>query len=301
MQDSGLSNFCWGYDSFGNRTSAVMSNHAITGDGAHCTPQDPNNATWMGSNVVYTAANQIDHPVDPVTGAAKISPVAYDASGSGDTVQSGLDGVKPVSYLYDGEDRVCAVLLPPAVPGLPSQMFQYLYDAEGNRVAKGTITQWNCDTDSDTNGNGFTLTNEYVLDTGGEQISELGPNGAWMHTNAYAGGQIVATLDAANNASYANPATHYQFSDWLGTRRMQVDPSGNMEEAARACPSATSSIAPPAQFQPPTTPLNTTSPAKKETPNPATTTSRQGTTTPLPEGSLVRTGALKKSQYHTQS
>jgi len=38
--------------------------------------------------------------------------------------------------------------LPSAMVGFPNQMSQYLCDADGNRIGKGTITQWSCDTDS---------------------------------------------------------------------------------------------------------------------------------------------------------
>jgi hypothetical protein len=49
-------------------------------------------------------------------------------------------------YLYDAEGRVCAVQ-GPSVAGV-TPMTGYLYDAEGRRVGKGTITQWNCNTDT---------------------------------------------------------------------------------------------------------------------------------------------------------
>jgi RHS repeat-associated protein len=143
----------------------------------------------------------------------------YDASGS---MKADLQN----QYLYDAEGRVCAVQTPSA-PSLPSQMFQYLYDAEGKRIGKGTITQWSCDSDN----NGFSLTSEYVLDQGGEQVPELdgSPNGGnWIHTNAYAGGKLIATFD--------NLGVHYQLADWLGTRRAQVSPAGAIEETCQSLP-----------------------------------------------------------------
>jgi RHS repeat-associated protein len=116
-------------------------------------------------------------------------------------------------------------------------MVQYLYDADGNRIGKGNIARWNCDSDpNDTNYNGFTLTNEYVLGPGGEQVTELDGSGNWMHSNAYAGGQLVATLDTANQDTYQYPAVHYQLADWLGTRRAQVSPIGQLEETCQNLP-----------------------------------------------------------------
>jgi hypothetical protein len=37
----------------------------------------------------------------------------------------GLTGGTPQSYLYDGEGRICAVLLPSTIPGI-NMMVQYL-------------------------------------------------------------------------------------------------------------------------------------------------------------------------------
>ena len=56
---------------------------------------------------------------------------------AGNTIADATTGNQ---YLYDGEGRVCAVLNG-AVPGIPI-MKGYLYDAEGNRVAKGSITSF---------------------------------------------------------------------------------------------------------------------------------------------------------------
>jgi hypothetical protein len=61
-------------------------------------------------------------------------------------------------------------------------------DADGTRVAKGTITTWSCDPST----NGFTTTNDFVLGLGGEQVTEMGIDTtagsnvttlAWQHTN----------------------------------------------------------------------------------------------------------------------
>jgi len=119
---------------------------------------------------------------------------------------------------------------------------QYLYDAGGNRIGQGTITQWSCDIDLLPNGNGFQLTKEYVLGQGGEQITEFDGSSNWVHTNAYAGGQLIATYDTAGydtagrKHNYANPARHYQLADWLGTRRMQVTPEGIVEGTFQSLP-----------------------------------------------------------------
>jgi hypothetical protein len=74
----------------------------------------------------------------------------YDAAG-----EVTADGVN--SYLYGGEGHICAVKSQP-VAGTYT-MTGYLYDANGTRVAKGSITVINCDPAV----NGFQTVNDYVL------------------------------------------------------------------------------------------------------------------------------------------
>jgi hypothetical protein len=94
-------------------------------------------------------------------------------------------------------------------------MTQYLYDAAGQRVAKGTISVFKCNESS----NGFTLTNQYLFGPSGEQMTELGPSAAWIHTNVYANGSLIAT--------YSPSGLFFHFSDWVGNRRVQTDFAGN--------------------------------------------------------------------------
>ncbi|HEY4354505.1 MAG TPA: RHS repeat-associated core domain-containing protein, partial [Acidobacteriaceae bacterium] len=147
---------------------------------------------------------------------------AYDASGN-----LGMDVVPSPSgtsnlYSYDAEDRICA-------SQAGSVLTQYIYDAEGHRVAKGTVnavyiydpqTQTNklsCNVSS----NGFSETYAYVLGHSGEQMTEI-KNGQWQHTNLDIAGGLLATYDVKG--------LHYQISDWLGSRRVQTDPTGAIEE-----------------------------------------------------------------------
>jgi hypothetical protein len=64
------------------------------------------------------------------------------------------------TYAYDAEGRIISL------NGQPT----YLYDAEGRRVAKYS---------------GSTITASYVLDLGGNQITELNNSGAWVHSNVF--------------------------------------------------------------------------------------------------------------------
>jgi len=52
-----------------------------------------------------------------------------------------------------------------------SGIFGYIYDAEGNRVAKGSISTLSCDPMT----NDFQFTENYVLGAGGEELSTPRP------------------------------------------------------------------------------------------------------------------------------
>ena len=111
----------------------------------------------------------------------------------------------------------------------------YLYDAAGNRVAKGSISTMSCDITT----NGFTQTAGYVVGPSGEQLTEVdaddvttaNPSG-WAHTNVYAGGKLIGTYDGNVNA----PTLHFHFDDPLGTRRVQTDSVGNIEQTYQSLP-----------------------------------------------------------------
>ena len=107
-------------------------------------------------------------------------------------------------------------------------MTDYVYDASGTRVAKGSLSGLPTPSVSqpmtaaqycnlETTGN-FTLTNQYLLGPGGEQVTELNGSGSWKHTNIWAGSKLDATYDTKG--------LHFHLSDPLGTRRVQVAASG---------------------------------------------------------------------------
>jgi len=88
-------------------------------------------------------------------------------------------------YLYDADNHICAVSTYLGY-GL-YRMVEYVYDAEGHRVAKGTLTSFSCDIDH----NGYQQTSVYVLGLNGEQVTEMDGSGNWVHTNIYAGGTLL--------------------------------------------------------------------------------------------------------------
>ena len=110
-------------------------------------------------------------------------------------------------YLYNADGHVCAVR-----DLTYGDMTGYLYNASGQRVAKGSLTSFTCDLTQ----NGFTLTRQYILGPNGEQMTEIAYSGGTstpVHTNVVAGG-VIATYLPNDSAS-----PHFRFADWLGTTR----------------------------------------------------------------------------------
>jgi len=206
LQYAGM-NLCWAYDSFGNRTVQSLQSSA-------CPAQST--STWK-----YGSNNQVSGVFAPGSTQASPPPVTYDAAG--DVISDTGSGNQ---YLYDGEGRICAVSSPSPLGGFV--MTGYIYDAEGNRVSKGQLASWPsnglCPNFSATGV--FTPTNYYVLGPSNEQLTEIDGHGNWLHTNVWAAGSLIATYDTA---SAGVPTLHFSLSDWLGTRRVQTDPNGNVE------------------------------------------------------------------------
>jgi RHS repeat-associated protein len=180
---------CWTYDAFGNRKMEEFSTSTST----PC-------ASVAG--ITYNSNNQVGGTTPPQT---------YDVAGN---VLS--DVTTGNHYLYDSQGRLCAMGV--NLGGVMSYT-QYIYDADGRRVAKGTQTSLQCP--APTAANGFTLTNQYLLDQSGEQVTELNGASGWLHTNAWIGGKLVATYDGVS--------VHFALTDPLGTKRVQVEPSGTPE------------------------------------------------------------------------
>ena len=168
----------------------------------------------MGQNVGATYNVSNTNRMDSTTQNPNQSQY-YDLAG--DITNDGVN-----QYLYNGEGRICAVWQ--TIPGIINAMTQYLYDADGTRVAKGTITSFSCDTTQ----NGFTATTAYVLGPHGEQLTEMtniSGTWQWAHTNLMAPG-LSATYDADLTGKTEGPL-YFHLSDWLGTRRQQTDYAGN--------------------------------------------------------------------------
>jgi hypothetical protein len=176
---------CWAYDSFGNRAAEIYQTASCPSPETSV-PVAGNQITYNGSNQVLSV-NQSGMPVN-LSGS-----FYYDAAGN---VTNDIAN----QYLYDGEGRLCAVET--TATGGPAYT-EYVYDAEGTRVAKAGMGSLACWTP---NSSTFTPTASYALGLGGEQVAELNGSGGWVHTNIYTG-KLLAT--------YNGSTTYFDLNDWL--------------------------------------------------------------------------------------
>ncbi|HUX44595.1 MAG TPA: RHS repeat-associated core domain-containing protein, partial [Terracidiphilus sp.] len=103
---------------------------------------------------------------------------------------------------YNAEGRLCAVENPSG-----HSYTGYLYNAEGIRVAAGSINSLSCPY----NGSSFTLKKVYLLDQSGNQVTELDASGSsltWAHSNPvneyiYFDGMRIARRDSGGNVYYS--------------------------------------------------------------------------------------------------
>ena len=187
----------------------------------------------LTGNVVYDAAGNLTYDGTHT--------YTYDAAGNVVADNNGSSNV----YLYDAEGRICAVQSG-TVDGI-NIMTGYVYDAEGRRVAKGMISVWSCDPST----NGFSATvneTDYILDQSGHQVTEMASdaNGTmnWVHTNVWAGGQLLGTYDAVTDPNCQpsgqqncqDGTLHFYLNDWLGNRRVQTDYAGVWEQDCSSLP-----------------------------------------------------------------
>jgi RHS repeat-associated protein len=201
-------NACWAYDAFGNRTAQTLQSGACAASESNVTPT----ASYSPNNeVTWTTVN------------SAVNGFTYD--GAGNVLYDGAN-----YYFYDAESRVCATQTNPISGG--SAAYGYIYDVEGRRVAKGTITPstnpltqpLSCDPSA----NGFVLTESSVLGQSGEEITQLDGSGNWQRTNVYASGALIATYDTTG--------LHFNLADPLGTRRLQTNYAGLPEEECQSLP-----------------------------------------------------------------
>jgi YD repeat-containing protein len=154
----------WNYDSFANRTMQTPSGQNI------------NAPVPQAQSLNYPSQNRISN----------FGPNGYDAAGN--VLYDQIN-----SYLYDPEGRLCAVSY---FDGTTTRYMLYLYDGEGRCVARVSNPTFSC-TPANT---GSVLQETYLLGPSGEHITELGQAGAFLRSNVYANGQLLATY--TNNGTY---------------------------------------------------------------------------------------------------
>ena len=108
-------------------------------------------------------------------------------------------------------------------------MTGYVYGADGTRVSVGTITTWgSCDPSV----NGYRAMKDSIAGPTGGQLTETGVdangNVVWEHTNVWVGGNLMATYDANG--------IHFELNDWNGSRRVQTDYQGVVEQTCTNLP-----------------------------------------------------------------
>jgi RHS repeat-associated protein len=181
----------WQYDSFGNRSNQTLS-------GSNATLPPSTSARYDdGTNRITSSSFGVDSS-------------SYDATGN--LIFDGLNHIA-----YDAENRVCAVL------NSVGTLTQYLYNAEGQRVAKGHSASGNapaCPAYGD-----FVADEKYILGQSGEQITQLNGQDQWQHSNVYVNGQLLATYDQES----ATQPLHFNVIDPLGTKRVQTSDAGAVE------------------------------------------------------------------------
>jgi RHS repeat-associated protein len=118
-------------------------------------------------------------------------------------------------YLYDPEGRLCAYAYPLASGGW--SYYQFVYDAEGRRVAKGSITSWPSSCIAPTTANGYSTYSQHLLGQGGETVTQLDASGNANYSNVFNGGQLLGSYNFTGSMEL-----HFALTDPLGTKRVQA-------------------------------------------------------------------------------
>ena len=126
------------------------------------------------------------------------------------------------NYLYDAENRICAVQQLSPLTGT----FGYVYAANGPLLGLGNLTSFTCDVTKNgmLTANGLALTNAYMAGPQGERLIEVnGSNFNLLHYNAFWEGKLLGTF-AGTTEVQTN--WHFALNDWLGTKRVTTTSTG---------------------------------------------------------------------------
>jgi len=191
--NGGASSFQETYDHFGNRNVEYF-----TYKGVQNQPSPYLN---------FTAANN------------RVATWTYDNAGN--LLNDGTN-----NYLYDAEDRLCAVQQVAA----SGHMIGYVYAPDGTRLGKGNLSSFYCDLTKNgmLTANGLALTNAYVVGPQGEQLEVTDGNFNFLHFNVYWEGKPLGTFAGT---TYAQSNWQFSLHDWLGTTRQVTNAAGTPSAA----------------------------------------------------------------------
>jgi RHS repeat-associated protein len=187
--------------------------------------------------VAYTAQETYDHfgnrNVETVTaGSNQVQPSNYlhFSAGNNRADEEIYDNAgNPVSdgtnnYLYDAENRICAVQQ--AATGSGGGLIGYLYAPDGTRLGKNAnLTSFSCDMTKNgmLTSNGLALTSLYTVGPQGEQLEETDGSSNLIHFNVFWEGKVLGSY---SGATYAQTNWHFALNDWVGNKRVITNSDG---------------------------------------------------------------------------
>ncbi|HEY6408939.1 MAG TPA: RHS repeat-associated core domain-containing protein, partial [Ktedonobacteraceae bacterium] len=200
-------NVDYAYDSVNGNWAYLYDNlNRLVGAGS----ANGNGLAWVydsfGNMSSQTVTGGVGYGIEKTFAGAdnRMTNSCYDAAGN--QLQD-WGCYSPSQYAYDAENRLTS-------SGWGAT--GYLYDAEGQRVAKYSDN---------------TLTNVYIHDAEGHNIAELNASGGLIRRDVYARNRHLATYNDA-----AGGAINYALGDWLGTERARSDVNGALCQTTTSQP-----------------------------------------------------------------
>ncbi len=129
------------------------------------------------------------------------------------------------NYLYDAENRICAVQQ--IATGGGGSVIGYLYAPDGTRLGKNVnLSSFSCDMTQNgmlTPDGLVVLTNIYTVGPQGEQLVETDGSINLTHFNVFWEGQVLGSY-SGTTAAVTN--LHFSLHDWVGTKRVITNSEG---------------------------------------------------------------------------
>ncbi len=188
-----------------------LSKMTVTLGGVAATAQETYDH-FGNRNVEYVTSNGTQLQPSPylnfTSGNNRVSNWSYDNAGN--LLSDGSN-----NYLYDAENRLCAVQPLPPLTGT----FGYFYAANGPLLGEVSLTSFTCDLTK----NGPALTNVYMAGPQGERLIETDGSFNLKHYNVFWEGKLLGTFTGASDVQ---TNWHFALNDWLGTKRVTTTSAG---------------------------------------------------------------------------